>query len=65
MGPKGKDNVILCSHQALLPALPPATDYSLCVSPSYVDDSLNFNVRTLEEIRLRKALKASLKKAGI
>lgn len=27
------------------------------------DDSLNFNVRTLEEIRLRKALKASLKKA--
>ncbi|KAL2090873.1 hypothetical protein ACEWY4_013136 [Coilia grayii] len=27
------------------------------------DDSLNFNVRTLEEIRLRKALKASLRKA--
>lgn len=28
------------------------------------DDSLNFGVSTLEEIRLRKALKASMKKAG-
>ncbi|XP_035243123.1 zinc finger CCCH domain-containing protein 11A isoform X3 [Anguilla anguilla] len=28
------------------------------------DDSLNFGIRTLEEIRLRKALKANLKKAG-
>ncbi|XP_030632083.1 zinc finger CCCH domain-containing protein 11A [Chanos chanos] len=28
------------------------------------DDSLDFGIKTLEEIRLRKALKASLKKAG-
>lgn len=28
------------------------------------DDSLNFGVSTLEEIRLRKALKASMKRAG-
>lgn len=28
------------------------------------DNSLNFGVSTLEEIRLRKALKASMKKAG-
>lgn len=28
------------------------------------DDSLNFGVRTLEEIRLRKALKASMRRAG-
>ncbi|KAL4622379.1 zinc finger CCCH domain-containing protein 11A isoform X2 [Arapaima gigas] len=28
------------------------------------DDSLNFGIRTLEEIRLRKALKANLKKMG-
>ncbi|XP_072522019.1 zinc finger CCCH domain-containing protein 11A isoform X2 [Salminus brasiliensis] len=28
------------------------------------DDSLNFGIKTLEEIRLRKALKANLKRAG-
>ncbi|XP_048878482.1 zinc finger CCCH domain-containing protein 11A isoform X2 [Brienomyrus brachyistius] len=28
------------------------------------DDSLNFGIKTLEEIRLRKALKANLKKSG-
>lgn len=28
------------------------------------DDTLNFGVSTLEEIRLRKALKASMKRAG-
>lgn len=28
------------------------------------DDSLNFGVSTLEEIRLRKALKASMKRTG-
>uniref|UniRef100_A0A3Q3JZV5 C3H1-type domain-containing protein n=1 Tax=Monopterus albus TaxID=43700 RepID=A0A3Q3JZV5_MONAL len=32
--------------------------------PPKSDDSLNFGVSTLEEIRLRKALKASMKKAG-
>ncbi|XP_061075428.1 zinc finger CCCH domain-containing protein 11A isoform X1 [Conger conger] len=35
----------------------------LLSSPN-TDDSLNFGIRTLEEIRLRKALKANLKKAG-
>lgn len=30
----------------------------------FTDDSLNFGVSTLEEIRLRKALKASMKRAG-
>uniref|UniRef100_W5KRA6 Zinc finger CCCH-type containing 11A n=1 Tax=Astyanax mexicanus TaxID=7994 RepID=W5KRA6_ASTMX len=33
------------------------------MSPSK-DDSLNFGIQTLEEIRLRKALKANLKKSG-
>ncbi|KAJ8360536.1 hypothetical protein SKAU_G00170610 [Synaphobranchus kaupii] len=34
------------------------------VSSTNKDDSLNFGIKTLEEIRLRKALKANLKKAG-
>ncbi|KAG7477732.1 hypothetical protein MATL_G00072740 [Megalops atlanticus] len=33
-------------------------------STNKADDSLNFGIKTLEEIRLRKALKANLKKAG-
>lgn len=39
---------------------------SVLVTSSCVgaDDSLNFGVSTLEEIRLRKALKASMKRAG-
>ncbi|KAK6321116.1 hypothetical protein J4Q44_G00080920 [Coregonus suidteri] len=46
------------------------SDRSRVVSPrkmavaSSSDDSLNFGVRTLEEIRLRKALKASMRIAG-
>ncbi|XP_010879403.2 zinc finger CCCH domain-containing protein 11A [Esox lucius] len=46
------------------------SDGSRLVSPrkmtvgSSSDDSLNFGVRTLEEIRLRKALKASMRRAG-
>eukprot|EP00063_Salmo_salar_P048434 XP_014023269.1 PREDICTED: zinc finger CCCH domain-containing protein 11A-like isoform X4 [Salmo salar] len=46
------------------------SDGSRVVSPrkmavaSNSDDSLNFGVRTLEEIRLRKALKASMRIAG-
>lgn len=43
-------------------------DESLGGSPqkliAYKDDSLNFGIQTLEEIRLRKALMANLKKAG-
>ncbi|KAL0978117.1 hypothetical protein UPYG_G00166120 [Umbra pygmaea] len=48
----------------------PASDGPRVVSPrkmsagSSTDDLLNFGVRTLEEIRLRKALKASMRKAG-
>ncbi|XP_036386449.1 zinc finger CCCH domain-containing protein 11A [Megalops cyprinoides] len=34
------------------------------ISSTNKDDSLNFGIKTLEEIRLRKALKANLKKAG-
>nr|XP_015198230.1 PREDICTED: zinc finger CCCH domain-containing protein 11A [Lepisosteus oculatus]XP_015198231.1 PREDICTED: zinc finger CCCH domain-containing protein 11A [Lepisosteus oculatus]XP_015198233.1 PREDICTED: zinc finger CCCH domain-containing protein 11A [Lepisosteus oculatus] len=44
------------------------SDSSKLTSPrklvSSKDDSLNFGIKTLEEIRLRKALKANLKKAG-
>ncbi|XP_041744399.1 zinc finger CCCH domain-containing protein 11A isoform X2 [Coregonus clupeaformis] len=46
------------------------SDGSRVVSPrkmavgSSSDDSLDFGVRTLEEIRLRKALKASMRRAG-
>lgn len=46
------------------------SDGSRVVSPrkmavgSTSDDSLDFGVRTLEEIRLRKALKASMRRAG-
>ncbi|XP_076860346.1 zinc finger CCCH domain-containing protein 11A isoform X2 [Brachyhypopomus gauderio] len=44
-------------------------DEASSVSPrkpviSNKDDSLNFGIKTLEEIRLRKALKANLKRAG-
>ncbi|KAJ8259469.1 hypothetical protein GJAV_G00169660 [Gymnothorax javanicus] len=34
------------------------------MSSNNKDDSLNFGIKTLEEIKLRKALKASLRKAG-
>ncbi|XP_050978565.1 zinc finger CCCH domain-containing protein 11A isoform X2 [Labeo rohita] len=37
---------------------------SKTTSNCHADDSLNFGIQTLEEIRLRKALMASLKKSG-